>query len=582
MITRKELIKKYIEFFKSKNHKEGPNSSLIPENDPTALFISAGMHPLVPFLLGQPHPLGKRLVNVQKCIRTTDIEEVGDIKHHTFFEQLGNWSLGDYGKKQAIEYTFEFLTKILKIPKEKLAASIFKGEKDVPKDEESYNALISVGFPKEKIAILPRSENWWGPAGQTGPCGPDSEIFYWISKEPVPNKFDPKNKNWVELGNNVFMEYNKDKNGKYSSLKQKNVDFGGGSERMLAILEGHNDNYLTECFKSIIEKIEEISKKNYKEHKKEMRIIADHIKAAVFIISDGITPSNTEHGYLLRRLIRRAVRYGQSIGIKENFTSKLVDSILEIYSDYSELNKNRNNIITELEREENKFRQTLERGINIFERITQGKKEIGCKDSFLLYQSYGFPVEMIEEECKARKIKFSRKEFEGECKVHQELSRTAAEGRFKSGLADNSQETTKLHTACHLLLAAIRKVLKDSLIHQKGSNINAERLRFDFNFPRKLTDEEIKAIENEVNSNIRKGCNVIREEIPLEEAKKRGISGIFEHKYGEIVSVYTIGECSREICAGPHVKNTCDLGKFKILKEESSSSGVRRIKAVLK
>jgi len=584
MITREQLIKKYVEFFKSKKHKEIPNSSLIPENDSTVLFITAGMHPLVPFLLGEPHPLGKRLVNVQKCIRTTDMEEVGDIKHHTFFEQLGNWSLGDYGKKQAIEYTFEFLTKTLKIPKEKLAASVFKGDRDVPKDEESYNALISVGFPKERIAILPRSENWWDPAGQTGPCGPDSEIFYWIKKTSAPKKFNPNDENWIEVGNNVFMEYNKNQKGKYSPLKQKNVDFGGGSERMLAILEGNNDNYLTDCFLPIIREIEKLSNKKYEKEKditKAMRIIADHIKASVFIISDGIVPSNTEQGYILRRLIRRAIRYGQSLGLKENFTSKLVDSVINIYPDYPELNKNRNNIITEIEREENKFRQTLERGINIFERITQGKKEISCKDSFLLYQSYGFPVEMIEEECKTRKIKFSKEEFEGECKVHQELSRTASAGKFKSGLADNSEATTKLHTASHLLLAAIRKILKDNSIHQKGSNITSERLRFDFNFPRKLTEEELKNIEKEVNSNIQKGCNVIREEIPLEEAKKRGMTGVFENKYGEIVSVYTIENCSKEICTGPHVKNTCELGKFRIIKEESSSSGVRRIKAVL-
>ena len=581
MITRKELIKKYIEFFKSKNHKEIPNSSLIPENDPTVLFTTAGMHPLVPFLLGQKHPLGKRLVNVQKCIRTQDIEEVGDIKHHTFFEQLGNWSLGDYWKEEAIKYTFEFLTKILNIPIEKLAGSAFEGDKNSPKDIESFNALISTGVPKERIAILSKDDNWWGPAGKTGPCGPCSEIFYWVGKKKAPKKFDPQDKNWIELGNNVFMQYNKDEKENYSLLKQKNVDFGGGVERTLALFNGLDDNYLTECFKPLIEKIEEIFKKNYEDNKKSMRIIADHIKAAAFIISDGITPSNTEHGYILRRLIRRAIRYGQLLGIKENFTSKLVDSVIEIYPGYPELNKNRNNIITELEREENKFRQTLERGINIFEKITQGKKEISCKDSFLLYQSYGFPIEMIEEECKARKIKFSRKDFEGECKIHQELSRTTAEGRFKSGLADNSQETTKLHTATHLLLAAIRKVLKDSSIHQKGSNINAERLRFDFNFPRKLTDEELNEIEKEVNSSIQKGCNVIREEMPLEEAKKKGISGIFEHKYGDIVSVYTIEKCSREICTGPHVKNTCELGKFKIIKEESSSSGVRRIKAVL-
>jgi alanyl-tRNA synthetase len=331
----------------------------------------------------------------------------------------------------------------------------------------------------------------------------------------------------------------------------------------------------------LIKKIEEISKKKYVNYKKEMRIIADHIKAAVLIINDGITPSNTEQGYILRRLIRRAVRYGYQIGVKDNFTSKLIDPVIKIYPDYLELSKKRNELITELDREENKFRQTLERGLNIFERLTKDKKEISCKDSFLLYQSYGFPVEMIEEECKSRKIKFSRDEFENECKIHQELSRTASEGRFKSGLADNSEATTRLHTASHLLLAAIRKVFKDNSIYQKGSNITSERLRFDFNFPRKLTENELKEIEKEINFNIQKGCPVIREEMTLSEAKKRGITGIFEHKYGEIVSVYTIGECSKEICTGPHVKNTCELGKFKIIKEESSSSGVRRIKAIV-
>ncbi len=566
MITRKELIKKYIDFFKSKDHKEIPNSSLIPENDPTVLFTTAGMHPLVPFLLGQKHPLGKKLVGLQRCIRTGDIEEVGDEVHHTFFEMLGNWSLGEYWKKEAIKYSVEFLTKELKIPKEKLEVSCFKGDKDAPKDTESEKIWKSEKI--SKIKFLSKEDNWWGPAGKTGPCGPDTEMFV----------------NNVEIWNDVFMQYYKNENGEYISAKQKNIDTGMGVERTIAILNNINDNYLTECFKPIVQKIEELSKKKYgkdKETTKSIRIIADHIKAAIFIISDGITPSNTEQGYILRRLIRRAVRYGQSLGIKENFTSKLVEPTIEIYSDYKELVKNRNNLITELDREETKFRNTLERGLNIFERITKDKKEISCKDSFLLYQSYGFPVEMIEEECKARKIKFSRKEFDEECKIHQEISRTAAEGRFKSGLADHSEETTRLHTASHLLLAAIRKIFKDDSIHQKGSNITAERLRFDFNFPRKLTDEELKKIEDEVNSNIKKGCNVIREEMSLSEAKKRGISGVFEHKYGEIVSVYTIGECSKEICTGPHVKNTCELNKFKIIKEESSSSGVRRIKAIL-
>jgi len=563
IINRQQLIRKYVEFFKSKAHKEIPNSSLIPENDPTVLFTTAGMHPLVPFLLGEKHPLGKNLVGIQKCIRTGDIEEVGDEIHHTFFEMLGNWSLGSYWKKESIEYSVEFLTKELKISKQKISVTCFKGDSDAPKDIESAEIWKKKGI--ERIKFLPKKDNWWGPAGKIGPCGPDTEMFV----------------NNIEIWNNVFMQYYKDINGKYLPAKQKNIDTGMGVERTIAILNNLKDNYLTECFLPLIKRIEEISKKKYANYKKEMRIIADHIKAAIFVINDGITPSNTEHGYILRRLIRRAIRYGYQIGVKENFTSKLIDSVIEIYPDYRELSKKRNELITELDREENKFRQTLERAINIFERITKDKKEISCKDSFLLYQSYGFPVEMIEEECKSRKIKFSRNEFENECKVHQELSRTASEGRFKSGLADNSKETTRLHTASHLLLAAIRKVFKDNSIYQKGSNITSERLRFDFNFPRKLTENELKEIEKEVNSNIQKGCPVIREEMTLTEAKKRGITGVFEHKYGEIVSVYTIGECSKEICTGPHVKNTCELGKFKIIKEESSSSGVRRIKAIV-
>jgi len=563
MINREQLIQKYINFFISKNHRRISNSSLIPENDPTVLFTTAGMHPLVPFLLGQKHPLGNRLCGVQKCIRTGDIDEVGDEVHHTFFEMLGNWSLGDYWKKEAIEYSFEFLTKELKIPKDKISVTCFKGEDNIPKDNEVADIWKKVGI--KNIKFLGKKDNWWEPAGKTGPCGPDTEMFV----------------NGVEIWNDVFMQYNKNEKGEYIQAKQENVDTGMGVERTIAILNDIDDNYMTSCFKPIIDEIEILSGKKYKQYKKEMRIIADHIKASVFIILDGINPSNTEQGYILRRLIRRAIRYGQSLGIRDNFTHKLVDSIIGIYKDYIELSKNRSNIITELEREENRFRQTLEKGINIFERITQGKKEITCKEAFLLYQSYGFPVEMIEEECKARNIKFSRKEFEEEYKIHQELSRTASAGKFKSGLADSSIETTRLHTATHLLLAAIRKILEDNSIQQKGSNITSERLRFDFSYPRKLTDRELKDIEKEVNSNIKKGCNVIREEMSLEEAKKRGITGIFEHKYGEIVSVYTIEKCSKEICTGPHVKNTCELGRFKILKEESSSSGVRRIKAVL-
>jgi alanyl-tRNA synthetase len=562
MINRNELIKKYIKFFKSKNHKEIQNSSLIPENDPTVLFTTAGMHPLVPYLLGQPHPSGKRLCNVQKCIRTGDIEEVGDTTHHTFFEMLGNWSLGDYFKKEAIEFSFEFLTKILKIPKEKLSVTCFEGDKQIPKDEEAERIWKNLGI--KKIKFLSKEHNWWGPAGKTGPCGPDTEMFV----------------NEVEIWNDVFMEYNKNSEGKYQSLSKKNVDTGMGVERVIAILNGLNDNYLTDCFLPIIKRIEKLSGKKYKENEKEMRIIADHIKASVFILSDGIVPGNKEQGYILRRLIRRAVKYARDLGIKK-VAKEIGESVFEIYSDYETLQKNKKKILEELNKEELKFLETLEKGINIFEKITKDKKEIDCKNSFLLYQSYGFPIEMIEEECRKRKIKFSRESFENECKIHQELSRTATKGKFKSGLADNSEQTTKLHTAAHLLLAALRMVLNDKNIIQRGSNITPERLRLDFSFNRGLTQEEIKKTEELVNGEIQKSCEVKREEMSPQEAKKKGAGGIFDSKYGDKVSVYTIEDFSKEICAGPHVKNTCEIGKLKITKEESSGSGVRRIRAIV-
>lgn len=582
MINRKELIRDYLEFFKSKNHKEVTNASLIPENDPTVLFTTAGMHPLVPYLLGQKHPLGERLCNVQRCIRTGDIEEVGDEIHHTFFEMLGNWSLGDYWKKEAIEYTFEFLTKILKIPIQKIGVSCFRGDKDAQKDEESAKIWHSLNIPKERIIFLPKKENWWGPAGKCGPCGPDTEIFYWASDEKIPKKFIPKNKSWVEIGNNVLMQYTKDGKGDYHLASQKNVDFGGGVERIVSALNGIRDDYLNDYFKPIIEEIEELSEKEYGENKeitKAMRIIADHIKASVFIIGDGIIPGNSEQGYVLRRLIRRIIKYGKELGL-DSFTSKIAIPVFDIYDDYSELKENKKIILNELEKEEKRFTLTLEKGINKFKKFSSNKR-ISGEEAFLLHQSYGFPIEMIEEECKKEKIRFDRKDFEKEQERHKELSRTATEGKFKSGLADNSEKTTRLHTASHLLLAALRIVLKDKDIIQKGSNITPERLRLDFSFSRKLTKEEIKKTEDLVNAEIQKSCEVIREEMSKDKAKEKGASGVFDNKYGERVSVYTIEDFSKEICAGPHVKNTCEIGKFKILQEESSSSGVRRIKAVL-
>ncbi|MEK6829179.1 MAG: alanine--tRNA ligase [Nanoarchaeota archaeon] len=566
MITKKELIKKYLEFFQSKNHKVIPSASLIPTNDPTVLFTTAGMHPLVPFLIGQRHPLGKRLCGVQKCIRTTDINEVGDAFHHTFFEMLGNWSLGDYWKKEAIEFSFEFLTKILRIPKEKISVTCFKGDKDAPKDEESGKIWESSGISVKKIKFLGKEDNWWGPAGKIGPCGPDTEMFV----------------NDFEIWNDVFMQYNKTKEGKFEPLRQKNVDTGMGVERTLAILNNLDDNYQTEVWKPIIEKIEELSGKKYKGNEKAMRIIADHIKAAVFLIADSIQPGNTGREYVLRRLIRRAVKYGMiNLQLEQSgfFIDRIAESVFDIYDDYKELQRNKKIILKLLLDEENKFNKTLTNGMAVFNRLIN-KKSLAGKDAFLLYQSYGFPIELTEEIAKEKKIKIDKNGFNQELAKHQELSRTASAGKFKSGLADHSDKTIKLHTATHLLNESLRKVL-GSEVKQRGSNITPERLRFDFNFPRKLTDKEIKEVERLVNNKIKEGLEVKRNEMELKDAMKSGAQAEFGMKYPEKVSVYSVGDFSKEICTGPHVKNTKEIGKFKIIKEESSAAGVRRIKAVV-
>jgi alanyl-tRNA synthetase len=564
-MNRTQLINSYLNFFKSKKHKEIENSSLIPKEDPTVLFTTAGMHPLVPYLLDQPHPLGKRLCNVQRCIRTGDIEEVGDEFHHTFFEMLGNWSLGDYWKKEAIEMSFEFLTKILKIPKEKIDVTCFAGDKDAEKDSEAAETWKKLGI--KKIKFLGKKDNWWGPAGKTGPCGPDTEMFV----------------NGCEIWNDVFMQYNKDNNENFLPAKQKNVDTGMGVERTLAVINGLDDNYLTDSFKPIIEEIEHLSDKKYSgKNKRIIRIIADHIKASVFIIAEGVTPSNKEQGYVLRRLLRRAIINLKKLGFTgTDLIKPIADKVYGIYSNYKILQEKRKFIYEIIKKEEEKFEETLEKGLNLLEKLTKDKKNISGKEAFLLFQSYGFPIEITIELAKEKNIKVDLEEFREELKKHQELSRTAAEGRFKSGLADHSEATTRLHTAAHLLLSALRKVFKDEKIVQKGSNITPERLRLDFSFDRKLTDQELKQIESLVNEQIKKSINVKREEMSLNEAKKSGALGIFEKKYGKRVSIYTIGNFSKEICTGPHVKNTSELGTFKIVKEESSSSGVRRIKAVL-
>jgi alanyl-tRNA synthetase len=583
-MDRKELIKAYLNFFRSKGHAIIPSSSLIPENDPSVLFTTAGMHPLVPFLMGQKHPLGKRIANVQKCIRTSDIDEVGDEFHHTFFEMLGNWSFGDYFKKEAIEFSFEFLTKTLKLPAEKLAVTCFEGDKDAPKDMEASEVWLKVGIPKDKIAFMPKSANWWGPAGATGPCGPDTEMFFFVGKKLTKeNNPKSKEKEWCEIWNDVFMQYNKTAEGKFETLKQKNVDTGMGVERTLAVLTGVIDDYKTEMFLPAIKKIESLSGKKYAKETKSIRIIADHLKAATFILGDEkhITPSNVDQGYVLRRLIRRAIRHAHLIGIENNFCKEISKIFINYYKeDYKELKKNEKFILEELEKEENKFKETLEKGLKEFDKLAEGKKELSGKDAFLLYQSFGLPLEVIKDLGKEKNIKIDDKGFNKEYEEHQKLSRVGAEKKFKGGLGEISEETTKLHTATHLLNEALRRLV-DKNIHQRGSNITPERLRFDFNYNQKLAPEQLKAVEDEVNKAIKKAMPVERKEMSVDEAKKHGAQAMFAEKYGEKVSVYKIGDYSFEICAGPHVKNTKELGKFKIIKEESIAAGIRRIKAIL-
>jgi len=580
-MTSKELRQKYLDFFKSKKHAIIPSDSLIPENDPTTLFISSGMHPLVPYLMGEKHPEGNRLVDIQKCIRTIDIDEVGNTTHHTFFEMLGNWSLGDYFKKETIEWSLEFLTfsNWLNLDKNRIAVSVFKGDENAPLDEESINIWKNIGISDERIARLPKKDNWWGPAGQTGPCGPDTEIFYWTDNDsPVPEKFDSEDNRWVEIWNDVFMQYNKTDKGRYELLSQKNVDTGMGLERTLAVLNGLNDNYKTELFINIIKKIEELSGKKYEESEeitKAIRIIADHIKAATFIMGDDkeIAPSNIDQGYVVRRLIRRAIRYGRQIDIKGNLWTKEIAKVaIEDYGDvYQELEKNQDFVFNKLDEEEAKFEKTLEKGLKEFEKGIS---------AFILFSTYGFPIEMTQELAREKGEEINVEKFNEEMKRHQELSRTASAGKFKSGLADDSEETKKLHTAAHLLLSALRKVLGEH-VTQKGSNITAERLRFDFSHSEKMTDEQKQEVEKLVNEVIEKDLLIELEEMTLEEAKAKGAMGVFESKYGERVKVYTINDFSKEICAGPHAERTGELGHFRISKEESSSSGIRRIKAVL-
>ena len=580
------LKDEFIKYFVAHGHIEIPSAPLIPENDPTVLFNTAGMQPLIPYLLGEPHPKGKRLCDAQKCVRLTDLESIGDKTHHTFFEMLGNWSLGDYFKKESIGYSFEFLTKVLNIPIERLAITVFKGNDSIPRDEVSASIWQDLGIPKERIAYLGEEDNFW-IAGESGPCGGDTEIFYFRSNEEIPKNFDPNDDRWVEIWNNVFMEFFKDEKGNITELSQKNVDTGMGLERVVALLEGVDDNYASSIWQEIISALEGVSKKTYKGNEISMRIIADHIRTSVFISADraGIRPSNTDQGYILRRLIRRAIRHAKKLGIdtNTNWMEPIALEVIKKYENYyPEIKDNKEVVLEVLKNESIKFNRTLEKGLKEFDKLLShlNGNVIDKDNAFKLYDTYGFPIELTEEMAHEHNLEVDTEGFKEKFLAHQELSRTASKGKFKGGLMGHSDIETKYHTATHLLNAAL-KVVVGPFVHQKGSNINEERMRFDFSCNHKLTDEEKKQVEDLVNTWIKEDLPVTMDTMSKEEAIKSGAEAMFIEKYADIVNVYKIGEVSKEICGGPHVTHTGTLGHFKIAKEEASSAGVRRIKAIL-
>ena len=587
-----DLRAMFLKFFQDHGHAVISSASVIPENDPTVLFTTAGMHPLVPYLMGQKHPAGTRLTDVQKCVRTGDIEDVGDFSHLTFFEMLGNWSLGDYFKKEMIPWSWEFLTseKYLGLPKDRLAFTVFAGDKDCPRDDESADLWRSCGVADDHIFYLPKENNWWGPAGVTGPCGPDTEMFIITDKEPCGPDCSPACScgRYLEIWNDVFMQYNKKEDGTFEPLAQKNVDTGMGLERTICVLNGKKSVYETDLFENILGKVAELSGKTYGEDEattKAFRIIADHMRTSTFIMGDdrGVSPANVDQGYVLRRLIRRAVRYGMEIGMPDGFTGEIAKVIIDQYKDvYPELKRNEAFVLEQLALEETRFAKTLKQGNREFEKLAQRVKDgrIDGESAFHLYDTYGFPVEMTCELAKDAGLTVDMEGFKECFKKHQATSQAGAEQRFKGGLADHSAQSARLHTATHLLHAALRKVLGDE-VAQKGSNITAERLRFDFSFGRKMTKEEIAEVERLVNEAIDAHAPIVCEEMTVPEAQAQGAIGLFTSKYGENVKVYTMGPYSKEICGGPHATNTGDLKSFKIQKEESSSAGVRRIKAVI-
>ena len=593
-MTANELRSKYIEFFKSKGHTEISGQSLIPDNDPSVLFTTAGMHPLVPYLLGEPHPSGTRLTDYQKCVRTGDIDAVGDPSHLTCFEMLGNWSLGDYFKKESIAFSYEFLTspKWLGLDPRFISVTVFEGDENAPRDEEAAQYWKDVGMSEDKIAYLPASDNWWA-AGPTGPCGPDTEIFYWVGEgvPPVGSNKATDSDNWMEIWNNVFMQFNRIDEKTLVKLEKQNVDTGMGLERTNCILQGKTSVYLTEVFQPIINKIEELSNYKYgddEEKDKSVRIIADHSRASVFILGDqkGVTPSNLGAGYVLRRLIRRAVRHGRKLGIEEAFLAKIAESVVDNFKcAYPELEQNKEKIYNELTAEENKFRETLRKGEVEFQKLLPNlmknpQKVIPGRVAFRLYDTFGFPIELTQELADENGFTVDVEGFKEAEKKHQELSRSQSAGTFKGGLAEQSEITTKYHTATHLLQQALVNVLGEH-VAQKGSNITAERMRFDFTHPQPMTKEEIQQVEDIVNEQIKKDLPVTMEIMDLEEAKNSGARALFGEKYESKVKVYSIGDFSKEVCGGPHVEHTGLIGTFKIAKEQSSSAGVRRIRAVI-
>jgi alanyl-tRNA synthetase len=590
-----QLRQSFLSFFAERGHTIIPSAPLVPENDPTALFISAGMQPLVPYLLGESHPAGRRLTNVQKCLRTDDIEEVGDISHNTFFEMLGFWSLGDYWKQDSQRWTLEWFTQVLGLDQERISVTVFAGDNDAPRDDEAARIWLQLGIPQERIYYLPKKDNWWGPAGTTGPCGPDSELFYdtGLPKHGPDCRPGCSCGKYIEIGNNVFMQYNKTAQGTFEPLKQRNIDVGLGLERTLCVVLGTEDVYSTDLFIPIVQRIHELRTRQGRkvqiepeQEQRLVRIIADHLRAVTFLIADGVTPSNVEQGYICRRLIRRAVRCGHELGISGAFTAEVAQAVIERYgSIYPELDHYRTSIASELTREEERFGRTLARGLREFEKVEQGLRKQGQavvpgEVVFRLFDTFGFPPTLTAELAQERGLTADLEGFDTLFKQHQERSRQANTEKFKGGLSDHSERTTQLHTATHLLQQALRDVL-GTHVHQMGSNITPQRLRFDFSHPTKLTSGEIKRVEDIVNRQIQRDLPVTMEVMPLQQALDQGALAFFGERYGDLVKVYKIGDYSMEVCGGPHVQHTGAMGHFRILKAENIGQGVQRVRAVL-